>query len=310
MKELHLAIALIGSTLAIPSKAGGTAGTVPRRNDGGEIIIQGTRDRDKQIRQFVSELTPAPIHGQLARFEEPVCPRVLGLSERQGRELADRMRTVADAAGIPTAKSGCDGNVLLIVTSDKRELIRRLAEEQPGFFPEDWGMSQIRNVADDPSPVAAWQMESILDSDGRSIAQAMLRGSKPTDLKREVRVQRTTTPASRLTPLARRAFWGSVVVIQSSALVGVTPIQLADYAAMRSFIRTDPKRLRPTSVGSILSVIDAPMGTPIPITLTEWDLAYLTSFYASTKNAYAEYQKGQIGRQMKREIQGQHPSGN
>ena len=36
----------------------------------------------------------------------------------------------------------------------------------------------------------------------------------------------------------------SVVVVQASALDGLTTTQLADYAAMRAFVRTDPAKLR------------------------------------------------------------------
>jgi hypothetical protein len=66
-------------------------------------------------------------------------------------------------------------------------------------------------------------------------------------------------------------FRKSVLVIQSDALAGLTPTQLADYAAMRSLIRTDPKKLRASSPGTILNILDAPMGASVPITLTEWD---------------------------------------
>jgi len=287
---------LLSATAAAP-QAGSTL-----TPDKSEIVVQGTRQRDEQIRQFVKDLTPAPIRGQLGRFEQPVCPGVLGLSERQNREVADRMRVVAQAAVIPTGKAGCQPNALVIVTSDKSELIRRLAQEQSGFFPVEWGESDIRSLEADPAPVATWHLELIADSDGRPIAQAAIRGDKPTDLVRYVRMQRTTAPASRLTPLAHPVFWGSVIIIQTSALAGLTPTQLADYAAMRSLVRTDPKRLHPSGAGSILSVVDAPMGASVPVTLTAWDLSFLKSFYASSANAYAEYQRAQMKHAMKREL--------
>ena len=71
---------------------------------------------------------------------------------------------------------------------------------------------------------------------------------------------------------------------------------------MQSLIRTDPKQLRQSSPSTILSIIDAPMGTAIPESLTPWDLAFLKSFYASTKNMYAEYQRAQMKGEMKRRL--------
>jgi hypothetical protein len=44
------------------------------------------------------------------------------------------------------------------------------------------------------------------------------------------------------------------------------------------------------------------MGSAVPITLTEWDFTFLKSFYSSTKNMYAEYQRAQMKGIMKREL--------
>jgi hypothetical protein len=296
---LKAAIGLLLSTAAAasPPQADPTS-----PSDQSAIIVEGATQRGEQIRQFVKDLTPAAIHGQLGRFEEPVCPAVLGLSDRQNREIADRMRAVAQAAEIPTGKAGCQPNALLIVTSDKSQLIRRLAEDQPGMFPVGWAGSDFRRLEADLALVAAWHMEMIADPDGRPIAQAAIRGNKPGDLVKQVRMQRTTAPASRLTPLSHPVFWGSVIVVQTDALAGLTPTQLADYAAMRSLVRTDPERVHPSAADSILSVIGAPMGTAVPITLTEWDLTFLKSFYASSKNMYAEYQRAEMKHAMKRDL--------
>ena len=92
------------------------------------------------------------------------------------------------------------------------------------------------------------------------------------------------------------------MVVQANALDGLTTTQLADYAAMRAFVRTDPKNLRSSSSDTILSIIDAPMGTAVPLTLTPWDLSFLRAFYASGNNSYAEYQRSEMQRLMKREL--------
>src|SRR5213596_1236714 len=80
-------------------------------SDRSEIVVRGTRDRDQQIRQFIKDLTPAPVRGQLARFEAPVCPVVLGVAPKQAAAIEDRIRQVAAAAKIPVARPGCVINV-------------------------------------------------------------------------------------------------------------------------------------------------------------------------------------------------------
>jgi hypothetical protein len=34
------------------------------------IVVQGIHDRDKKISRFIKELTPAPVHGQIGRFDD------------------------------------------------------------------------------------------------------------------------------------------------------------------------------------------------------------------------------------------------
>ena len=67
----------------------------------------------------------------------------------------------------------------------------------------------------------------------------------------------------------------SLVVIQLDALRGLTTTQLADYAAMRVFARTQPSRLQRSTAPTILNIIDTPMNAQVPLTLTQWDLGFL-----------------------------------
>ena len=91
----------------------GAAAAAPpdRSGDSSAIVVEGVKNRDQQIRQFIRQLTPAPTRGQLGRFEMPVCPTVLGIAEAQADVVANRMRTVAKAAGIPVARPGCITNI-------------------------------------------------------------------------------------------------------------------------------------------------------------------------------------------------------
>jgi len=85
-----------------------------------------------------------------------------------------------------------------------------------------------------------------------------------------------------------------VVVVDIDALGGLTVTQLADYAAMRAFARTDPERLEKSSVRSILTVLDTPIGGLAPVTLTEWDLAFLKALYGSAANRIAFQQRNEM----------------
>jgi len=262
------------------------------------ILVQGVHDRDRKIRNFIRELTPAPVHGQLSRFDAPVCPAVAGLSQSKADIVVARMRRVAAEAGIRVARAECEPNVILIIARDKNRLLVQLQQHRPEYFPSNWSSWHVRELQTDPSPVAAWQFEGEFWADGRPISSDVT-ASGISDIGQ---LQRTIEPLTRVKPSARRAFQTSVVVVQADALDGLTTTQLADYTAMRAFVRTEPKRLRSSSSDTILSVIDAPMGSAVPLTLTPWDLSFLRAFYASGNNSYAEYQRSEMQRLMKREL--------
>src|SRR4051794_19996186 len=88
---------------------------------GPDIVVQGTRDVERRISSFIRALTDVPLSGEISRFDWAVCPAVAGLSDRQNDTAAERMRAVADAAGIPVGKANCKPNVLVVVTTDTQK---------------------------------------------------------------------------------------------------------------------------------------------------------------------------------------------
>jgi hypothetical protein len=297
---------LLAATLIIPGRSSAAARS---QSEFQAIVVQGTRDRDEQIQRFIKVLTPSYTHETLARFDGSVCPAVFGIAREQAAQVEERMRRVAAAVGIPVGKSGCIKNIALLVTSDKRALLKQL-EEWPNMFPDDWSGATIRQFARDPSPAAAWQTRQMVWHDGTISTGKEISGmDMGSPLARPPIGAQPTHPlvaahgvATRLQPSAHPAFVTAVVVVQANALVGLTATQLADYVAMRALVRTDPKRLQPSSQQSILSIIDAPMGTPVPLTLTAWDLSFLKAFYASRKDNYAETQRAEMKQTMRREL--------
>jgi hypothetical protein len=108
--------------------------------------------------------------------------------------------------------------------------------------------------------------------------------------------------ASRLKPSSRPDFLTSVVVVEVGALTGITTTQLADYAAMRLYSQANPARLANNGQQTILKIIDAPLDSQIPLTMTAWDLAFLKSLYRSEPLQYSTHQRAAIGREFRREL--------
>lgn len=256
-----------------------------------EILVTGARDREEQVRDFVTALTPAP-QGSISRFIDQVCPRVVGLSPFNKQAVEARLRVVAAAAQIRVASPGCVPNAFVIATPDKRAFINALASRQPDAF----GMMsarQIRRLSRSAGPAAAWQLEGPVDADGIPL---------PWDDKLGAYTNETTNGASRIRTIGRRGFDASVVVVEIDALRGLTATQLADYAAMRLFAKLDPARLPASPPPTILTILEAPMGTAVPITLTDWDVGLLRGLYTTPADLNANAQRSAIAGEVKDQL--------
>lgn len=264
----------------------------PAPADPPEIVVEGRRDVAGQVSDFVKTLTDVSPNGQIGRFDWAVCPAVLGLSERQNVAAAARMRAVAEAAAIPVAKPGCKTNALLIVTADKPAFVSWLRSSHPSYF-EGVPPAVMRQVARADHPAAAWHVQGLLDADGVEVPRDRETG--------QYIGQRTDTP-SRISTTTRPHFAAAIVVVDSKALDGLTIAQLADYAAMRAFAEINPPRAGAAPAPTILDILDAPMDSAVPITLTQWDLAYLKALYASTSNRRARQQQREMSQRMTEDL--------
>lgn len=283
------AFALALAAAAVPAAA--QQATAAGEDD--TIVVSGQADMEQQVRSFVGALTQvAPRGGQIARFETTICPLAVGLSDKNRAAVEARIRRVAGAVGLKAAGAKCVPNVLLIVAPDKAELLDALVQKHPHLF-GDRSSAEIRRIIREPGPAAAWQVQDLLDGDG-----------VPVQRERGVPTNRTTRPESRITTSGRQYFFAAAVVVESSALEGLSATQLADYAAMRAFARIDPTRLDSTSAPTILRVLGAPRGTALPITLTEWDFGFLKGLYASSANLHGGAQRSEIGHTVEKEVKG------
>jgi hypothetical protein len=226
---------------------------------------------------------PAAAATPPTRFTVPVCPAVYGLAPQQAAFIAGRMRQVGYAAGVPLAAPPCDPNAIVIVTADKNALIRGLEQSHADYFPIEWNKRQIRELESNPSPAVAWQFEGLITPDGLRIAEntipSLVDPVPPAALFEAT--PPTTAPATRLRPAERHDVMTSILVVQANALQGLTAMQFADYAAMRTFARADPRSTTVPPSDTILKVLDAPMGTAVPLSITASDLNFLRHYYGS-----------------------------
>ncbi len=289
---LSLSIALCA---AFPISA--SAQRLSSQADDDVIVVEGMRERQRQIQRFVDALTDSPVGGQIARFDWKVCPAAMGLPVAQNIEITGRMRRVASAAGVPLADPGCRPNALVILTPDKAQTLRWMRRQFPAYFRNALG--ERIPLIDEDGPATAWQVEGRLTQDGEMVGVDSGAGDAST--ANHYVVEATRAP-SRLTPATRPHFMASILVVQLDALRGLTTTQVADYAAMRVFAKTRPSRLERSGAPTILNVIDSPMDASVPITLTQWDLGFLRALYGSAENQYATRQRHQMRRLLRDDL--------
>src|SRR6476661_10424229 len=94
------------------------------------IVVEG-RDTRQLASDYVDKLLPPTMGLELGRFEQPVCPKVLGLSEPYEKQVIDRIRQVAKATGIDVAKDGCTPNLVIMTAPDKRAMMATLRKSRP-----------------------------------------------------------------------------------------------------------------------------------------------------------------------------------
>lgn len=259
-----------------------------------DIVVVGSPDRDQQVRDFVRGMTPT-MEESLARWDvTDACPITIGLTPADDQAITDRLRRVATAAKIPLAAPDCTKpNLLVIFTTDRRAMVQELSKRAPGWFHDIHG-DPIPMPKDD-GPVSAWHVNGEADRYGKQLH--MPPGGGPI-------ANRTTGLASRIETMVRPVYLFSIVVIERSGAVGLTRTQLADYAAMRAFTDAKPAQTAQLGTPSILTVMDAPMGSETPPSMTSWDLAFLKGLYQAPETMHASAQRGAIIESMKRGLGG------
>lgn len=286
---------LLGAAALLASP--GTAQEPPPTDSASDIVVTGQRHREEVVRDFVKALTHTVGGTAIPRFIDQICPVAVGLGPAQSERVAERLRTIADAAGLKVASKGCAPNAFVIVTRNKREFIQTLAKERPTSFGEMTGR-QIRSLAKSRGPAAAWQLTGPVDQSGTPLRFDEGLGTY---------VNSTTEAASRIRSSGGRGFDASVLVVEGRALEGLTATQLADYAAMRLLAKLDPSRLPTPAPPTILTVLETPMGGSVPVTMTKWDLGLLRGLYTSSASLSAASRRSQMTKEVNEALDSETP---
>ena len=288
-------LSLAMSTVLLTMSASAVAPSSPP-SEPNTIVITGTKPSRPAIHNFIDDLT-VDTEGQIAMFEQPICPASFGLPEDYNRIVEQRLREDAARVGLRTAGERCDPNVIVIVADSPGPFVAELQRQRPPMFVGlEW--NQVQDVLKSNEPVRTWQSIEPRGADGRPLERVMFTPAGPA-AGNGVWFNPWTV-GSRLQANIKPTLVSSFVVIGADAADGLTLTQIADYAAMRTLARTRvtpaPKRR------SILGLIGGADRDRTVDQLTPWDLAYLRALYRTSNGVSAHMQQSDMASAMKREL--------
>lgn len=249
--------------------------------------------------------------GQIARWRDPICVQVIGLTPEVAAKVEKRIEDVGQAVGLRVMNPGCSPDLEIVFTDKPQVLmdgVARRREPLLGYFHRHDG-AKLKAVT---RPIQAWYVTSTAGGAGNT-AGTVFAYYESTGLVPKIPIQQyrdvTDDPsvqgpagcgdAPHFTVCLRSLIKNVLVVADANRLKGQDVGLLSDYIAMLAL--SQPRSL--DGCNSLPSVIDlfAPSPCPgrdVPDGLTPADAAYLTSLYQADPQATLAFQQGDIAERM------------
>jgi len=228
----------------------------------------------------------------VARWVEPICPRVLGVAPEIGKRVRDKVREIARAAGIRAAREPCRTNIAISFVNDGKAVARKIAAKAPGRLIE-LSPHDREALLDGDAPVRWWHATDMRTKGGMGtigneappFVQSTAPGGVP--LAGEVHLQYNSSIAG--TQMVR-VLKAATVIIDANRAAGMPLDSVAAYAAIVSLAEIRLGDEAPEH--SILNLF----GEGGPRDLTTLDAAFLRALYRLPLDRTALAQRGLLVR--------------
>lgn len=213
----------------------------------------------------------------LARFEDPLCPGVIGLQLDYAVAMVARIRDNAARLGVRTAdEDGCEPNMIVAFLNNGQDYLQRLDQERSWMF-ESLDRSEKRALLTRTGPARAWITTETRTRDGLQVGRR--------ENLVDVPQAGMWSAHSMIYVPTRVDITAAMVLIDRSSIEGLSVNQMVDYATLHGLADFVPESA--AGIASIQRLFDNTDAAPEG--LTEFDLAYLERLYSSIPNlpAYA-----------------------
>ena len=256
----------------------------PSGDPGQEIVVRARTD--EEVDRFVQALTQNARGRQIARWNDPICPRVIGLDPSHASFVVARIGAVARQFHIPVARGRCHGNIVVVVAGDADDFTAALVRRYPRLFR---GRRDNLATRDEiagllqPRPIRWFAASATGNAEGAPIYDGIYRPST----------------MSRLTETTAENATLAFIIVDANKLQGLVWRQLAEYLALVALAR--PAMDGPYDVTTLLSIFQVrDTGGQGPRQLTSWDRNLLRGLYMTNGALSAARQRASIAAQMER----------
>ncbi len=119
------------------------------------VTVQVRRDREiqRQITKFVSGGVVTYSNDSLERWNQPICPLVVGLPSEPAEFIRARVSEVARDSHAPLGAEHCKPNLFVVITNDPDLLIEKWNKRSGGLFNTCNGLGPVKKFLHSRQPV-------------------------------------------------------------------------------------------------------------------------------------------------------------
>jgi hypothetical protein len=278
-------------------------------------ITAHRRNLERRLRAFIAAATPRDYADSLVRWNEPICPVVIGPPPRQTTRILAHLLQIAAAAGVSIKQQPCQANLYVVATPYPKRLLAAWAKRDHLLF-AGGARQSIDALLETHRPVRVWY---------NTIAAPPPPGAVNPELYSETPAP--TSPPAGFAPAGGptaapgvtaavdaaerysllnfgevQSFTSVIVVVDTRSAAGFNLDQLSDYIAMVGLSQINPDSDYGGAPTILSMFAPSPNGAPrsAPTSMTGWDRDYLKALYA-TRQASRE-QRLEIADMMARDM--------
>jgi hypothetical protein len=255
--------------------------------------------------QFVRSHVPENRAGQLARFRDRICVRVIGLPAAYDAFVARAVVRLAEKVRAPLDRTaGCTPNVNVIFTPKPQAQLDDIAKRREVLFGFHFA-AQVKELATFDRPIQSWYLTRSVGGDGQDVLELnhgvtfyqQNPGEAPVSIGGTIRGR----AGSRLGTDQSSELVHVLILVDANKVANAKTGAVADYIALLALSRWQDLE-RCNAIPTILNLWAEGCADDPPEAATGSDLALLTALYSVDPRQSGSQQRLAIAERMRTEL--------